>query len=65
MCAGNRSLAARAVSTVIRRETASAFRKTIMGYKNIETTVDIYAEATDRKKEETFANLAAKLDELF
>jgi SHS2 domain-containing protein len=36
-----------------------------MGHKNIETTMDIYAEATDRKKEETFENLAAKLDELF
>ena len=39
--------------------------QSIMGHKNIETTMDIYAEATDRKKEETFENLAAKLDELF
>ncbi|MDY5461554.1 MAG: site-specific integrase, partial [Agathobacter sp.] len=37
----------------------------IMGHKNIETTMDVYAEAMDRKKEETFENLAAKLDELF
>lgn len=39
--------------------------QSIMGHKNIETTMDMYAEATDRKKEETFENLAAKLDELF
>ena len=38
--------------------------QSIMGHKNIETTMDVYAEATDRKKEETFVNLAAKLDEL-
>ncbi len=28
------------------------------------TTMDVYAEATDRKKEETFEHLTAKLDEL-
>ena len=39
--------------------------QSIMGHKNIETTMDVYVEATDRKKEETFENLAAKLDELF
>jgi integrase len=39
--------------------------QSIMGHKNIETTMDIYAEATDRKKEEAFENLAVKLDELF
>lgn len=39
--------------------------QSIMGHKNIETTMDVYAEATDRKKEATFENLAAKLDELF
>lgn len=39
----------------------------IMGHKNIETTMDIYAEATDHKKEEAFETLtlAAKLEELF
>ena len=37
----------------------------IMGHKNIETTMDIYAEATERKKEETFETLAEKLEELF
>ena len=38
-----------------------------MGHKNIETTMDIYAEATDHKKEEAFETLtlAAKLEELF
>ena len=33
----------------------------IMGHRNIETTMDIYAEATDRKKQQTFDNLS-KLD---
>ena len=36
-----------------------------MGHKNIETTMDIYAEATDRKKQETFNVLASKLDNVF
>lgn len=34
----------------------------IMGHKNIETTMDIYAEATEEKKRESFENLAANLD---
>ena len=33
-----------------------------MGHKNIETTLDIYAEATEKKKQKSFENLAAKLD---
>ena len=33
----------------------------IMGHRNIETTMDIYAEATDQKKQESFENLS-KLD---
>jgi integrase len=33
----------------------------IMGHRSIETTMDIYAEATDRKKQQTFENLS-KLD---
>lgn len=33
----------------------------VMGHRNIETTMDIYAEATDRKKQESFENLS-KLD---
>lgn len=35
--------------------------QSIMGHRNIETTMDIYAEATDRKKQQTFENLS-KLD---
>lgn len=34
----------------------------IMGHKNIETTMDIYAEAIEEKKQESFENLAANLD---
>ena len=33
----------------------------IMGHRNIETTMDVYAEATERKKQQTFENLS-KLD---
>ena len=33
-----------------------------MGHRNIETTMDIYAEATEEKKQESFENLAAKLN---
>ncbi len=36
--------------------------QSIMGHRNIETTMDIYAEATDRKKIETFEMLSTKLD---
>lgn len=36
--------------------------QSIMGHKNIETTLDIYAEATEKKKQASFENLAAKLD---
>ncbi len=36
--------------------------QSIMGHRNIETTMDIYAEATEQKKQESFENLAAKLD---
>ena len=35
--------------------------QSIMGHRNIETTMDVYAEATDRKKQESFENLS-KLD---
>lgn len=37
----------------------------VMGHRNSETTMDIYAEATERKKQETFENLALKLDNIF
>ena len=33
-----------------------------MGHRNIETTMDIYAEATEEKQQESFENLATKLD---
>ena len=36
--------------------------QSIMGHRNIETTMDIYAEATDKKKKESFENLSVKLD---
>lgn len=39
--------------------------QSVMGHRNIETTMDIYAEATDRKKKESFENLALKLDNIF
>ena len=37
----------------------------IMGHADISTTMDIYAEATERKKQESFELLAAKLDSIF
>lgn len=36
--------------------------QSIMGHKDIQTTMDIYAEATEEKKQESFERLAAKLD---
>ena len=33
-----------------------------MGHKDIQTTMDIYAEATEEKKQESFERLAATLD---
>lgn len=36
--------------------------QSIMGHRNIETTMDVYAEATDRKKKESMENLSTKLD---
>ena len=36
--------------------------QSIMGHRIIETTMDIYAEATEEKKQESFENLATKLD---
>ena len=43
-------------------ETSLKVIQSIMGHRNIETTMDIYAEATEEKKQESFENLAAKLD---
>jgi integrase len=39
--------------------------QSVMGHASIETTMDIYAEATDRKKQESFEDLALKLDSIF
>ena len=36
--------------------------QSVMGHRNIETTMDIYAEATEQKKQETFTLLDEKLD---
>ena len=33
-----------------------------MGHKDIQTTMDIYAEATEEKKQESFERLVATLD---
>ena len=33
-----------------------------MGHKDIQTTMDIYAEATEEKKQETFEHLGAPMD---
>ena len=37
----------------------------VMGHRNIETTMDIYAEATERGKQESFEKLQNKLDNIF
>ena len=36
--------------------------QSVMGHKDIQTTMDIYAEATEKKKQESFERLAAKMD---
>lgn len=37
----------------------------IMGHKDIKTTMNIYAEATQEMKQKSFENLASKLDDIF
>ena len=39
--------------------------QSVMGHASIETTMDVYAEATDKKKQESFDELASKLDSIF
>lgn len=39
--------------------------QSVMGHRNIETTMDIYAEATEERKQESFEGLALRLDNLF
>jgi len=46
------------------RETNLKVIQSIMGHKDIQTTMDIYAEATEEKKQETFEHLAATMDSL-
>ena len=36
--------------------------QSVMGHANIETTMDIYAEATERKKQESMRKLSEKFD---
>ena len=36
--------------------------QSVMGHKDIQTTMDIYAEATEEKKQESFERLALKMD---
>ena len=44
------------------RETNLKVIQSVMGHKDIQTTMDIYAEATEEKKQESFERLAATLD---
>ena len=44
------------------RETNLNIIQSIMGHKDIQTAMDIYAEATEEKKQETFEHLAATMD---
>lgn len=37
--------------------------QSVMGHRNVETTMDIYAEATDRKKQESFDNFSWNLQQ--
>ena len=44
------------------KETNLKVIQSVMGHKDIQTTMDIYAEATEEKKQELFERLAATLD---
>lgn len=44
------------------KETNLKVIQSIMGHKDIQTTMDIYAEATEEKKQESFERLAATMD---
>ena len=37
----------------------------VMGHKDISTTLEIYAEATDEKNKEVFEMLSSELDNIF
>ena len=49
-------------SRICENETNLKVIQSIMGHANIETTLDIYAEVTESKKQEAIENLAHKLD---
>ena len=56
---------AQSVNRAIKRISSAYYVKinqSIMGHKDIQTTMDIYAEATEEKKQETFEHLAATMD---
>uniref|UniRef100_UPI0022DFB212 site-specific integrase n=1 Tax=Gemmiger formicilis TaxID=745368 RepID=UPI0022DFB212 len=44
------------------KETNLKVIQSVIGHKDIQTTMDIYAEATEQKKQESFERLAATLD---
>ena len=44
------------------QETNLKVIQSVMGHKDIQTTMDIYAEATEEKKQESFERLAVTLD---
>ena len=44
------------------QETNLKIIQAIMGHKDIKTTMDVYAEATEDKKQESFERLAVALD---
>lgn len=44
------------------QETNLKVIQSIMGHKDIQTTMDVYAEATEQKKQESFERLSATLN---
>ena len=50
---------------LVETETNLKVVQSVMGHASFETTMDIYADATDEKKQESFEILAAKLDNVF
>ena len=44
------------------KETNLKVIQSVMGHKDIQTTMDIYTEATEEKKQKPFERLAATLD---
>ena len=46
--------------TICENETNLKVIQSVMGHKNIKTTMEVYAECTDEKKKEAMQNLSAK-----